>query len=135
MDAPAPPPDTETTQDPRRALRSLLAAVLDALHTRLDLAAVELELHLRALIRMLVCAAAAALCALLGLAFGMTAIVVALWDTHRMLALIGGCLVFAALAVVFGYFGMRTLRVQPGVLEGSLEQLGEDARRTQGPAA
>jgi uncharacterized membrane protein YqjE len=134
MDAPAPPPDTETTQDPRRALRSLLAAVLDALHTRLDLAAVELELHLRALIRMLVCAAAAALCALLGLAFGMTAIVVALWDTHRMPALIGGSLVFAALAVVFGYFGMRTLRLQPGVLEGSLEQLQEDARRTQGPA-
>jgi uncharacterized membrane protein YqjE len=133
MDAPAPPPDTEATQDPRRALRGLFGAVLDALQTRLDLAAVELEMHLRALVRMLVCAAAAALCALLGLAFGMTAIVVSLWDTHRMPALIGGGLVFAALAVLFGYLGMRTLRVQPSVLEGSLEQLQEDARRTQGP--
>ena len=134
MDAPAPPPDLEASQDPRRALRGLLGAVLEALRTRLDLAAVELELHLRALIRMLVCAAAAALCALLGLAFGMTAIVVALWDTHRMLALLGGFVVFVGLAVLFGYLGMRTLRLQPGVLEGSLEQLQEDTRRAQGPA-
>jgi uncharacterized membrane protein YqjE len=134
MDAPAPPPDTEATQDPRRALRGLFATILEALQTRLDLAAVELEMHLRALTRMLVCAAAAALCALLGLAFAMTAIVVSLWDTHRMSALISGSVVFVALAVLFGYLGMRTLRLQPGVLEGSLEQLQEDVRRAQGPA-
>ena len=134
MDAPAPPPDLEATQDPRRALRGLFAVILEALQTRLDLAAVELELHLRALLRLLVLAAGAVLCALLGLAFGVTAIVMSLWNTHPMLALVGGCALFGALAVLLGYLGMRTLRTEPGVLEGSLEQLQEDARRSRGPA-
>jgi uncharacterized membrane protein YqjE len=134
MDAPAPPPDVEATRDPRRALRGLLAAVLEALRTRLDLAAVELEIHLRALLRMLVWAAGAIVCAMLALAFGVTAIVMALWDTHRMLGLLGGAVTFIVLAVVFGYLGMRTLRVEPGMLEGSLDQLQEDSRRAQGPS-
>lgn len=134
MDAPAPPPDVEATQEPRRALRGLLAAVLEALQTRLDLAAVELEMHLRALLRMLVWAAGALVCALLGLAFGVAAIVMSLWDTHRIPALIGGFVAFVALAALFSYLGVRTFRREPSVLEGSLEQLQEDARRTQGPA-
>ncbi|HKD54916.1 MAG TPA: phage holin family protein [Steroidobacteraceae bacterium] len=134
MDAPAPPPDVEATRDPRRALRGLFGVIIETLQTRLDLAAVELEMHLRALLRLLVWAAGAVLCALLGLAFGVTAIVMAMWNTHRMLALLGGFVVFVGLAVLFGYLGMRTLRLQPGVLEGSLEQLQEDTRRAQGPA-
>jgi len=134
MDAPAPPPDLEASRDPRRALRGLLGAVLEALRTRLDLAAVELEIHLRALLRMLVWAAGAVVCAMLALAFGVVAMVTALWDTHRTLALVVGSLIFVALTVLFGYLGMRTLRLQPGVLEGSLDQLQEDARRAQGPA-
>lgn len=134
MDAPAPPPDVEATQEPRRALRGLLAAILEALQTRLDLAAVELEMHLRALLRMLVWAAGAVVCALLGVAFGVAAIVMSLWDTHRIPALIGGFVAFVALAALFSYLGLRAFRREPGVLEGSLEQLQEDARRTQGPA-
>lgn len=134
MDAPAPPPDVEATQEPRRALRGLLAAILEALQTRLDLAAVELEMHLRALLRMLVWAAGAVVCALLGIAFGVAAIVMSLWDTHRIPALIGGFAAFVALAALFSYLGLRAFRREPGVLEGSLEQLQEDARRTQGPA-
>jgi uncharacterized membrane protein YqjE len=134
MDTPAPPPDTETTQDPRRALRALFATLVDTLRTRLDLAAVELELHLRTLLRLLVLAVGAVVCTLLGLAFGVTALVMAVWNTHRMLALLGGSLAFVALAAFFAWLGVRTLRVQPGVLEGSLEQLDEDARRAQGPS-
>jgi uncharacterized membrane protein YqjE len=133
MDAPAPPPDLEATQDPRRALRGLLGAILEALRTRLDLAAVELEIHLRALLRMLVWATGAVVCAMLALAFGVVALVTALWDTHRTLALLGGSLTFVLLTVLFGFLGMRTLRAQPGVLEGSLEQLQEDSRRARGP--
>jgi uncharacterized membrane protein YqjE len=53
---------------------------------------------------------------------------VALWDTHRTLALLGGTLVFSALALLFGVLGARTLRNQPPILEGSLQQLREDQR-------
>jgi len=113
---------------PASALGGLLGAAFDALRTRLDLAAVELEIHLLSLVRVLVWLMAAVACALLAVAFAVTALVVALWDTHRTLGLIGGTLAFLALAGVCAALGARTLRRQPGVLEGSLQQLREDRR-------
>jgi len=131
MDAATPPPRA-AADEPPHALRELLAAVLEALRTRLDLAAVELEIHLRALLRMLVWAIGAVACAMLALASAVAALVVALWDTHRMLALLTGSLVFVALAAGFAWLGVRTLRSQPGVLESSLQQLAEDQQRAGG---
>jgi len=132
MDAPAPPLEGAAADDPPRALRGLLAATLEALRTRIELAGVEFELHVLGLVRVLVWALGAVTCALLGLAFGVIALVVALWDTHRMLALLGGSALFIVLAVVFGWLAARSLRERPGMLEGSLELLREDVRRTGG---
>ncbi|MBV9318061.1 MAG: phage holin family protein [Gammaproteobacteria bacterium] len=132
MDAPAPLPETTTAADPPGALRGLFAALLEALHTRLELAGVELEIHLRALLRSLIWAVGAVACAMLALAFGMLALVAALWSSHRMLALLGGTLLFVLLAALFGYLGARALRIHPDVLEGSLEQLAKDERRARG---
>ena len=132
MDAPAPLPEPIAAADPPGALRGLLAALLEALHTRLELAGVELEIHLRALLRSLIWAVGAVACAMLALAFGMLALIVALWTTHPMLALLGGTLLFALLAALFGYLGARALRIHPDVLEGSLEQLGKDERQARG---
>jgi uncharacterized membrane protein YqjE len=131
MDAPVPPRGA-AAEDPRLAWRGLLALGFEALRTRLDLAAVEFEIYVRALLRMLVWAASAVACALLGLAFAVTALIMSLWNTHRMLGLLGGSLAFIALAGLFAWLGVRTLRSQPGVLEGSLQQLQEDQRRAGG---
>jgi uncharacterized membrane protein YqjE len=135
MEAPAEqaPPDREP-QAQAAPLRGLLAAGLEAVRTRIDLAAVELEIHLLTLIRMLVCVVGVVACALLAFAFAVTAMIVALWDTHRMLGLLVGTFTFIALSVGFGYFGARTLRSGPGFLEGSLHQLSEDQRRVDGGA-
>jgi uncharacterized membrane protein YqjE len=133
MDAPESPVENARADQPMQsALAGLLGAGLEALRTRLDLAAVELEIHLLALLRVLVCLIGAVACALLALAFLLTTLIVALWDTHRTLALLGGTLVFLGLAVLFGALGARTLRNQPRVLEGSLQQLREDQRRAGG---
>ena len=43
--------------------------------------------------------------------------------------LLGATLVFLGLAALFGALGARTLRNQPRVLQGSLQQLCEDQRR------
>jgi uncharacterized membrane protein YqjE len=131
MDAPAPPSEESTAAEPH-AVRRLFAALLEALRTRIDLAAVELELHARALLRLLIWAVGAVACAMLALAFAVTALVVALWSTHRMLALLGGSLVFVALTVVFGWLSVRAVRREPALLEGSLDQLHEDERRAGG---
>ena len=132
MDAPAPLPEASESTSAPGTVRGLFAALLDALQTRLELAEVELEIHLRALLRSLIFAVSAVACALLGLAFAVMALIAAFWNTHRMLALLGGTLLFIALAAIFGYLGMRALRDQPGMLEGSLEQLAEDERRARG---
>ena len=132
MDASAPLPEASAASESPATVRGLLAALLEALHTRLELAGVELEIHLRALLRSLIWALSAIACAMLGVACGVMALIVALWNTHRMFGLIGGMVVFIALAAVCGYLGVRALRVNQDVLEGSLEQLAEDERRTRG---
>ena len=69
---------------------------------------------------------------LLALAFGVIALIVALWDSHRMLGLLGGSVLFVVLAAVLGYVGVRSLRNRPGPLDGSLAQLAEDERSVGG---
>ena len=132
MDAPAPPEDESAAAEPPHAVRGLFAALVEALRTRIDLAAVEVEIHLRALLRLMIWAVGAMACAMLALAFAVTALVVALWSTHRMLALLGGSLVFVALTILFGWLSARALRREPQLLEGSLDQLQEDQRRAGG---
>jgi uncharacterized membrane protein YqjE len=132
MDAPAPLPETAHAAESPGAVRGLVAALLEALHTRLELAGVEVEIHLRALLSSLIWALGAVACAILGLGFGVLALIAALWNTHRMLALLGSTVMFIALAALFAYLGARALRAHPDVLEGSLEQLAEDERRARG---
>ena len=132
MDAPAPVPEAPASTDAPGTVREFIVALLEALHTRLELAGIELEIHLRALLRSLIWAVSAVACAMLGVTCGVMALIVALWNTHRMLGLIGGMVVFIALAAFFGYQGARALRLPPDVLEGSLEQLAEDERRARG---
>jgi uncharacterized membrane protein YqjE len=132
MDAPAPLPEADASTAAPGTVRELMAALLEALRTRLELAGVEVELHLRALLRSLIWAVSAVASAMLGLTCGAMAVIVALWNTHRMLGLLGGMVVFMGLAAIFGYLGARALRVRPDVLEGSLGQLAEDERRARG---
>ena len=110
----------------------LVAGLIAALRTRLDLATVELEIHLLLLVRLLAWILGALFCLFLALALGVTALVAALWDTHPALALLGGSGLFILLAALLGYIGIRSVRRTGGPLEGSLEQLAEDERRVGG---
>ncbi len=113
-------------------LRGLTASVLEALRTRLDLATVELEIQALLVFRMLAWMVGALACILLALALGVTALIVALWNTHRMLGLLGGSAVFVLLAILLTWLGLRTVRGRPAPLSGSLGQLGEDQREIRG---
>jgi uncharacterized membrane protein YqjE len=113
-------------------LQGLLAAALDALRTRLELAAVELEIHLIGLARSLLWAVAAILCALLGLAFGLVALIAALWDSHRVLGLLGGGAAFLLLSLACVLMGARIFYRGRALLADSLGQLERDQRRAGG---
>ena len=126
MSEPAASASADEEPGQSHALHDLLTTALDAFRTRLDLAAVELEIHLLGLARMLVWAVAAIVCGLLAVAFSVTALIAALWDTHRSLGLLAGSLLFIVLGVVFGIVGARAFRGRSGILAGSLGQLEED---------
>ena len=112
--------------------RGLFVSVIQAARTRLDLATVEAEIFVLRMLQVLVLAFAALACALLALAFAVVAVVAALWDTHRMVGVLGGAGLFVVLAVLFGYLASRRLRHPPNMLEGTLAQLETDAHRAGG---
>ncbi len=114
-------------------LQGLLAAALEALRTRLELAGVELEIHLIGLARTLIWAVAAILCALVALAFGVVALIAALWDSHRVLGLLAGGLAFLLVGAACAYIGARIFHRRPGILADSVEELDRDQRRARGP--
>lgn len=113
-------------------LQGLMAAALDALRTRLELAAVELEIHLIGLARTLIWAVAAILCALLAFAFGIVALIAALWNSHRVLGLLAGGLIFLVMALGCALVGARVFRRRPGILDYSVRELDRDQRRAGG---
>jgi uncharacterized membrane protein YqjE len=117
---------------PTGVFRGLFVSVIEAARTRLDLAAVEAEIFLFRTIRMLLWALAALACGLLALAFAVVAVVAALWDTHRMLGVLGGAGLFVVLAAIFGYIASRSFKSKPHMLEGTLAQLETDQHRASG---
>jgi uncharacterized membrane protein YqjE len=113
-------------------IRGLIATAIDAVKTRLDLAAVEAEIYLLRTVQLLLWAIAALACALLAFAFVVVAVIAALWDTHRMAGVLGGALAFIVLTVVFGSIAARSLRTRPHMLESTLQQLEHDRERVSG---
>lgn len=112
--------------------RGLLAAILASFKTRLDLAAVEAEIYLVYVAQLLLWGFAAVACALLAIVFALTAVIIAVWQTHRMAGLIGSMVVLLVLAVVCGMIGARIFRGRPPLLSGTLGQFEHDQRRVGG---
>jgi uncharacterized membrane protein YqjE len=120
---------------PQRApgpVRGFLAALLGSIKTRLDLAAVEAEIYLVYLAQLLLWGFAAVACALLAIVFALTALVIALWDTHRMAGLLGSMGVLIVLAALCGLVGARIFRARPPLLAGTLGQFEHDHRSLSG---
>lgn len=113
-------------------VRGLLAAFLDSAKTRLDLAAVEAEIYLVYVAQLLLWGFAAVACALLAIVFALTAVVIAVWQTHRMAGLVGSMVVLLILAVICGMIGARIFRGRPPLLAGTLGQFEHDQRRVSG---
>lgn len=131
------PPTEDADEEARGSggpglIRGLLATLLDSLKTRLDLAAVEAEIYLVYVAQLLLWGFAAVACALLAIVFALTAVVIAVWTTHRMAGLIGSMVVLLVLAVICGMIGARIFRGRPPLLAGTLGQFEHDQRRVGG---
>jgi len=109
---------------------TILAGTLVAIaHTRLDLLSVDLEEERAHLLSLLVLTLAALFCLGIGVVLATILLVVAFWDTHRLLAL--GALAGFYLVIGIGVwaFALHKARTKPRLFAASLSELFKDRQQ------
>ncbi|MFZ6818111.1 phage holin family protein [Undibacterium sp. Ji22W] len=108
------------------SIMRLGASLIDTLHTRLELASVEIEEEFGRFANYL-------LLSLLGLFFGIVTVLllvllvlVMFWDQHRELALISLIIVFAAASIAIFFYIKNAVKNKPRLLAASLNELQND---------
>lgn len=108
------------------SLASLLAGVLGLLQTRLELAGVELEDGIVALLAMLVMGAALVLFATLALLVASLIVVFAFDGSARLVAMGVLAFVYGAIAAAFGFKLRHSAAHRPPFLAATLAELARD---------
>ena len=109
---------------------TILAGTLVAIaHTRLDLLSADLEEERAHLFSLLVLTLAALLCLGIGVVLATILLVVAFWDTHRLLVLglLAGFFLVVGMAV--WAFAMHKARTKPRLFAASLSELFKDRQQ------
>ena len=107
-----------------------LAATLVAIaHTRLDLLATDLETDREHLLSLLMWALAALFCLGVGVLLAVLLLVVAFWDTHRLLVLGSLAALFLAAGGAAGWFVLHIARTRPRLFATSLSELLKDRQQ------
>lgn len=128
----------EDSSDTRRAggvidsLAGVARSLLAMLHTRLELLGVEFREEIVRLGAMLLWAYLAVFFATVGVLLIVGAVIIAVWDTHRVLALGLFGAVFLALGALTAWTLMRTARQKPRLFEASLGELASDEAHLRG---
>ena len=111
------------------SLATLAATLVAIAHTRLDLLSTDLEEDREHLLSLLVLTLAALFCLGVGLVLATILLVVAFWDTHRILVLstLAGCFLAAGMAA-WG-FAIHKARTKPRLFAASLSELLKDRQQ------
>lgn len=114
------------------SLRQLATTFVGALQTRLELAVTELEEERVRLTRIAVLGVAAALFGAFGLAMFSFFLVVAFWDTHRLL--VTGLLALFYFGAAFVAIGLakQAVRDKPRLLGATIDELKKDRDHLSG---
>ena len=109
---------------------TVLAGTLVAIaHTRLDLLSADLEEERAHLFSLLVLTLAALLCLGIGVVLATILLVVAFWDTHRLLALGALAGFFLVVGMVVWAFALHKARTKPRLFAASLSELFKDRQQ------
>jgi uncharacterized membrane protein YqjE len=111
------------------SLKNLTATFIAIAHTRLDLLRTDLEEERLRLMSLLLIAFVSFFCLCVGVVFLAILIVVALWDTHRLLVLGAVAGVFLLAGAVFCGIAIRTLKAMPRMFAASLDELSKDQQQ------
>jgi len=110
------------------SLKVLTATLIAIAHTRLELLSTELEEERVRLSSMLVWTLVALFCAGLGVVLATLFVVLALWDTHRLLALGIPAILFLLGAALAWRVVRGKARAKPRLLAASLTELSKDRK-------
>lgn len=108
------------------SLTSLAATLVAIVHTRLDLLSVDLEEDRVHFLSLLVLALVGLFCLGVAVVLAIILLVVAFWDTHRLLALstLAGCFLLAGIAA--GAYAVHKAKSKPTLFAASLLELAKD---------
>ena len=111
------------------SIRSMTATLVAIIHTRLDLLSTDLEEGRERLISLLAMAFIALFCLCVGVVLLALFVVVAFWDTHRLLVL--GLLtgLFLTVGAILCGLAIRALKAMPRAFASSLEELYKDQQQ------
>ncbi len=128
-----PPPQEAPAPGLFESLRTFLATFVELLQTRLELVVIELEEEMHRVALTLLWSVVGVLAGGLTLLLLAVTIVIAFWDSHRLLA---ACLVtalFALLTATAAWIVRRQLTLRPRLLEATLGELRRDAAGLRSP--
>ncbi|MHB1083470.1 MAG: phage holin family protein [Thiobacillus sp.] len=108
------------------SLKTLSVSLVSIVHTRLELLSTDVAEEREQLTTFLVLVMVALGCLGVGVVLLAMLIVVAFWETHRLLALAGLTGLFLAAGIGLGWFAMYRIRTKPRLFEASLAELAKD---------
>ena len=111
------------------SLAALAATLVAMAHTRLDLLSTDLEEDREHLFSLLVLTLAALFFVGIGVVLATIVLVVAFWDTHRLLVLGSLAGFFLAAGLAAWAFAMHKARTKPRLFAASLAELLKDRRQ------
>ncbi|HSJ47575.1 MAG TPA: phage holin family protein [Gammaproteobacteria bacterium] len=108
------------------SLTTLAATLVGIAHTRLDLLSTDLEEEREHMFSLVVLALVALFCLGIGVVLATILLVVAFWDTHRLLVL--GTLTgfFLVMSFAMWAFALHKVRSKPRLFAASLSELEKD---------
>lgn len=108
------------------SIKNLASTLVAVVETRLKLLANELHAEKLRLAQLGLCVAAAIFFFALGIIMLTLLVIVALWDTHRLLAIGGFAGIYLLLGIAFGVTAIRRATERSRVFEDSLRELAKD---------
>lgn len=111
------------------SLKTLSVSLVGMAHTRLELLSTDVAEERAHLTALLVCVVGALFCLGVGVVLLAMLIVVAFWESHRLVALGGLAGLFLTAGAGVGWLAMHNIRNKPRLFEASLAELSKDRQQ------
>ena len=109
------------------SLGQLVATSIGIIHTRLELASVEIEEELGRFFSLLLWSLIALFCGCFALVLLAVLLIAVFWESHRIFVVAGMVVIFFGIAIGLGIWLRRQLSKKPRILSFTLAELHKDS--------